>query len=214
MRARMRGPTRRPPLDRHIDFRELLGRDAWLSLPLDVQRRFRGQIPGRHTLYEGRMQVAASWAGLAIAQVCRLIGTPLAPWTGEGVATVVDVWLDEEGGLVWDRLYRFDGRGPVAVSSRKLKGPDGGLIEVVRGGLGMALTVSVEDAALHFRSRFYFIQLGALRIRLPGLLTPGKAHVIHRDEGGGRFRFVLAFDHPWLGRTLYQDGVFADPEVP
>jgi hypothetical protein len=30
--------------------------------------------------------------------------------------------------------------------------------------------------------------------------------------GQGRFRFTLTFDHPWLGRTVFQDGVFEDPE--
>lgn len=194
-----------------LDFRRLLGREAWDRLPLAVQHRFGPHAEGAHTLYTGRMVVEASLVGRLIAQACRLIGTPLAPWTGPDVPTAVDVHLDPRGGLVWARTYSFTGRDPILVSSTKLMDADGTLLEVVRGGLGMALTVSVEDGALHFRSRYYFAGIGPLRLRIPGLLTPGRAHVVHRDQGGGAFVFSMDFHHPWLGRTLFQEGLFRDP---
>lgn len=194
-----------------IDFRRLLGREAWDQLPAAVRRRFGLHAEGVTTVYDGRMVVEASLFGRLIAQICRLIGTPLAPWTGLDVPTSVDVHLDHRGGLVWARTYRFAGRPAILVSSTKLMDVEGRLLEVVRGGLGMELTVTVEDGALHFRSRCYFARIGPLRLRIPDLLTPGRAHVVHRDRGGGTFRFTLAFHHPWFGRTLFQDGVFRDP---
>jgi hypothetical protein len=195
-----------------IDFQALLGPDAWARLPAAVQHRFGAHAAqGLSTIYDGRMVVEANWFGRLVAQLCRLIGTPLAPWTGADVPTSVDVHLDTRGGLVWARTYRFDRRSPVLVSSTKLMTPKGELLEVVRGGLGMALTATVEDGALHFRSRRYFFSLGPLRLPIPDLLTPGRAHVVHRDAGGGRFRFTMDFQHPWLGRTLFQDGEFQDP---
>ena len=196
---------------RSLDFRRLLGNEAWSRLPAAVQHRFGPHAEGIHIVYDGRMEVEASPFGWLVAQVCRLIGTPLAPWTGPDVPTSVDVHLDHRGGLVWARTYNFTGHAPILVSSTKLMDLDGGLLEVVRGGLGMALTVGVEDGALHFRSRHYFVGLGPLRLRIPGLLTPGRAHVVHRDLGGGTFRFSLDFHHPWLGRTLFQEGLFRDP---
>ena len=194
-----------------IDFERLLGRAAWLRLPAAVRRRFGAHAAGISTIYEGRMLVEASPVGRLLAQVCRLIGTPLAPWTGADVPTSVDVHMDARGGLVWARTYRFDRHAPILVSSTKLMSADGDLLEVVRGGLGMALDVTEEDGALHFRSRWYFASLGRLQLRIPGLLTPGRAHVVHQDTGGGTFRFTLDFQHPWLGRTLFQDGLFRDP---
>lgn len=203
-------PARRKsgPPARHLDFERLLGRAAWLSLSADTRSRFRIGAPPR--TYEGGMGVRASWAGLAIAQVCRLIGQPLAPWRGEAVPVSVAVHTDKDGSLVWDRLYRFPKKRPCFVTSRKVA-DHRGMVEMVRGGLGMALNVTVEDGALHFRSRGYFLEIGGRRLPLPGLLTPGRAHVVHRDLGDGRFLFSLEFRHPWLGQTLWQEGVFADP---
>lgn len=194
------------------DFRRLLGPAAWNRLPAAIQHRFGPHTPGAVTVYAGQMVVEASVFGWLVAQLCRLIGTPLAPWTGPEVPTSVDVHLDHRGGLVWARTYSFAGRAPILVSSTKLMDAAGALLEVVRGGLGMALTATVEDGALHFRSRYYFVGLGPMRLRIPDILTPGRAHVVHRDRGGGTFLFSMDFHHPWLGRTLFQEGVFRDPQ--
>lgn len=210
-RATARG--RRPrPAQGHIDFQTLLGAQ-WEALPAAVQARFGPEACARPHAYAGEMRVRANLVGFVMAQLCRLIGTPLAPWRGEAVPVTVDVHTDPHGALVWDRLYRFDGRPPIFVSSRKIV-TERGLVEVVKGGLGMALDLTVEDGALHFRSTGYFLELGHPRLRLPipGWITPGRAHVIHRDEGAGRFRFTLSFAHPLFGETLFQDGMFADPE--
>lgn len=203
----------RPPSVGAPDFETLLGPDAWAQLPAAVQRRFGAHAATHEVVYRGRMLVEATLAGRLFAQVCRLIGTPLAPWTGDDVPVDVDVHQDRRGGLTWARTYRFAGRRPILVSSTKLMDAKGDLLEVVRGGLGMALDVTVEDQVLHFRSRYYFLELAGLRLRIPDLVTPGRAHVTHEDLGGGAFRFTLAFHHPWLGRPIHQDGVFHDPEI-
>jgi hypothetical protein len=200
-----------PIADAQVDFPALLGPEAWGRLPRAVQARFATHPLGFRTCYDGRMQVRASLAGRLFAQICRLIGTPLAPWIGDDVATRVDVWLDARGGLVWDRRYHFPAHQPLLVTSRKVAAADGGLLEVTRAGLGMALRVSAEDGAVHFRSTGYFLSLLGSRLPIPDLLTPGRAHVVHRQERPGHFRFTLSFQHPWLGETFHQDGVFTDP---
>lgn len=195
--------------DLQPDFRTLLGPAAWAQLPAAVQARF---LPhAAEVVYAGDMRVEASPVGWLMAQACRLIGRPLATATGDRVPVSVRVWAEPRGALVWDRTYAFAGRRPETVRSRK-KADRRGLVEVVRCGLGMRLALSVEDGALHFRSRGYFMELLGIRLPFPSLATPGRAHVVHRDEGGGRFRFTLDFDHPWFGRTIFQDGVFSDPE--
>jgi hypothetical protein len=193
------------------DFRRLLGEAAWGRLPAAVRARFAAEAHATPCIYPGRMTVRASWVGRLFAQACRLIGTPLAPWTGEDVPVDVDVSPAAQGGITWARLYRFGGHAPVTVSSRKLMSPDGALMEVVRGGLGMRLAVREEDGALVFRSQGYVLRLAGFIIPLPALLTPGAAWVEHRDLGDGAFRFSLRFVHPWAGETIFQSGIFRDP---
>ena len=74
----------------------------------------------------------------------------------------------------------------------------------------MALRVTAEDGALVFRSAFYFLTLFGRRLRLPRWMEPGDLTIVHRDLGEGRFAFLLALDHPLIGRLLGQDAVFHD----
>lgn len=199
------------PADRTVDFRRLLGEAAWGELPAAVRRRFDAEA-GRHAHdYDGAMEVRANLFGYAFAQICRLIGTPLAPWRGRGVPVRVAVRPAGGGALIWARTYHFPGRKPLLVSSAKVLDETGRLMEVARGGLGMRLQLSVEDGALHFRSTGYFLKLGGIHLPIAGWFTPGAAHVSHQDLGGGAFRFTLTFIHPLLGQTLYQTGIFRDP---
>jgi hypothetical protein len=193
-----------------VDFRGILGEAAWAALPAAVQARFCLAAAASPHAYEGRMIVRANLAGLVIAQLCRLIGTPLAPFRGEDVPVRVKVHTDPDGGLVWGRVYVFGRRPPILVSSRKIADEQGGLMEVVRCGLGMRLKLSVRGGALHFRSLGYFAGVFGLRIAIPGLLTPGRALITHEDMGAGWFRFTLSFRHPIFGETFYQTGLFRE----
>src|SRR3954469_8825530 len=95
------GPAiRRPRLYRPVDFHRLLGGPAWRSLPYAVQRRFGPTAHLTPVRYDGEMVVRASLLGRLIAQACRLLGTPLAPWTGETVPVTVEVYTDARGALV------------------------------------------------------------------------------------------------------------------
>ena len=195
------------------DFEALVGETAWGRLPLAVRSRFGAEAHHRPRAYPGVMQVRASRFGRLIAQICRLIGTPIAPWTGPSVPVSVLVWPAADGGMVWDRTYAFDGRPDITVTSAKVMSRNGQLLEIVRGGLGMRLAVGVEDGALVFRSRGYFWRIGALRLPIPSLLTPGRALIVHRDNGGGLFTFSMRFVHSIAGETLSQEGQFKDPST-
>ena len=200
------GPARRMP-----DFRALVGEAGWADLPAAVQARFDAAAHEQPRVYPGVMEVRASWVGRLIAQICRLFGTPLAPWRGRDVAVAVLTWPAAAGGLVWDRTYAFEGHEPITITSTKLMTRDGRLLEVALGGLGMRLTAGVEAGALVFRSRGYFWRVAGVRLPIPALLTPGAALVIHRDEGAGAFTFSMRFVHALAGETFFQEGRFRDP---
>lgn len=204
-----------PPLPADLAdlrFRALLPAEAWIGLPLAVRRRFTKRLgAGAAVTYCGRVTaVRANVAGRLLAGAARLIGGPL-PLVFEPGDAVVTVTEDHVGhGQVWTRLYaRRRGFPQVIHSAKRFAGPTG-LEEHVGAGVGMALTVTAEDAALVFRSAFYFIAVAGLRLRLPRWAEPGRLAVVHRDLGEGRFAFVLTLDHPGLGRLIGQDAVFRD----
>lgn len=196
-----------------LRFRALLPAEAWSALPPTVRRRFSKRMTGGATVtYCGAVTtVRASAAGRLLAEAARLIGgpLPLVFEPGQGVVTVTEDTVGQ--GQVWTRLYtRRTGFPQVIHSAKRFAGPTG-LEEHIGAGVGMALTVAVEDHALVFRSAFYFVTVLGLRLRLPRWCEPGRLTIVHRDLGDGAFAFTLALDHPWVGRLLGQDAIFRDP---
>ena len=192
--------TDMPPA-RTVDLRRMVGAAAWLRLPSALRRRFEGHEPAH---YAGTMSFSRSTSGAAFAWLAKPFGAPLP--TGRIAAAPVSVDVSTEArGVVWDRLF-----GAQRVRSLKIAAPRNRLIEQTDGGLGMVLDVSVQDGALVFTSRAFFISLGRWRVPIPNLFTPGKCRVEHRDLGDGCFRFFLTMTHPLFGTTFVQDGLFSD----
>jgi hypothetical protein len=206
-----------PAAQEDMAFRRLLGEAGWRSLAPAIRARFAAKpLPGRAVEYAGRMAaVRASLLGRVFAQLCRLVGTPIAPYTGEDVPISVFVYRDDDGdGVVWRREYLFPGRGrTVARSVKKVDRAGGSLIECFARGVAMRMRVYAEDGSLHFLSTGYFLGLGRWRIPIPELLTPGQTHVIHADRGNGLFSFTLSVRHPVYGQTFFQDGSFRAREI-
>ncbi len=191
--------------------RNQLGEDAWMRLDPAIRARFEADPKeGEVVAYRGTMQtVRRSRAGWLFAQLTRIIGNPLTPYAGTDVP--MDVELTKRrgrDGVYWRRVYYYAGRRPFTVVSVKKESKSGEMLECVGGGFGMVLAVSEENAALHFRSRYFFWQIGRLRVRMPRWLAPGETHVMHEDIGEGNFIFRLSMVHDQLGETFFQEGVF------
>ena len=198
-----------------LDFARLVG-EGWQRLPPAVRDRFSEKpLPGRPIRYIGIMKtMTCSPAGWALAQFCRLFGTPFAPGRGRDVPTMIRLGaVTGEDAVIWDREYRYPGRRPVLVRSIKRIGDDGRLLECVGGGFGMSLDVYEEGGALHFRSRRYFWRRGSRLFWLPRGLGPGLTHVVHEDLGNGHFRFRMTVRHPLFGTLFHQDGIFRREEI-
>lgn len=198
------------------DMSRAVGEPGWWRLEPRIQARFASDVPkGRVKRYDGIMsEVICSKAGWLLAQLCRLIGTPLATARGCEVPTTVLVYPDPAcGGSVWDRIYAFPGKAPVTVRSSKVLEGQSRMVERVGGGFGMWLRVYEQDRALHMVSQCYFLELFGRRFYLPDLLSPGTAHVIHTDEGQGVFRFRLTITHRLLGTLFRQNGRFSEGRV-
>jgi hypothetical protein len=194
-----------------LDIAAIVGPAAWERLPLAVRRRF--SLAHRDSTYTGSLNLECSRVGRCFALFTRIFGGPLTGFRSNAVPARVRVFGDAHGGVVWERhLSAPSGAGTRVVRSTKLKGANNTLIERTDGGLSMELQVFEEAGTLVFRSRRYFLALGAWQLPIPTVLTPGVCRVEHRDQGDGRFRFTLTMVHPWWGKTFHQTGLFTDPK--
>ena len=203
-------PERGPQSLGDIRFRKLLGGQAWARLDPAIQRRFSRRLAdGGMAVYTGEVaEIHTSLAGRWLARLAMVIGGPLPLVWVAPAPSVVTVTESDDGGQVWTRLYaRPNGFPQIVHSSKRFAGATG-LEEYVGHGIGMALHVAVEDAALIFRSAFYFLAIGERRLRMPRLASPGDLTVTHRELGGGRFAFTLELRHPLFGLLLRQHAVF------
>jgi Domain of unknown function (DUF4166) len=196
-----------------LRFRALLSEADWASLPVAVRRRFSKRLAdGNTAVYVGKvLETWMSPVGWLLAQALRLIGGPLPTARIAGVPAVVSVTEDMVGGgQVWTRLYaRRRGFPQVIHSAKRFCGPTG-IEEHVGCGVGMTLTVAVEDGALAFRSGRYFVEFCRRRLLLPAWATPGALTVKHIEEMDGRFIFTLSIVHPRLGVLIRQSALFQE----
>jgi hypothetical protein len=200
--------------------RPLLGEAAWGRLPAAVRQRFAD--PARRVDYVGSFEIVrASALGIALAWICRCLGTPVVPRTGVDVPAIVHV-VPTALGVAWRREYRWPERSAwpkrstYLVRSTKTVGTDGILVERLPACLCMPLEVFETAGALHFVSRGYYFDLGIipgtrtrLKLGLPSWLSPGVTHVEHIDEAHGWFRFTLTVTHALFGEVFYQTGRFS-----
>jgi hypothetical protein len=196
-----------------LRFRALVPEADWGKLPLPIRRRFSKRLAdGETAVYVGEvLETRLSCAGWLLAQLLRLIGAPLPTGRDAGVASVVTVTEDwASGGQTWTRLYARRGSFPQVIHSSKRFAGRTGLEEYVGYGIGMALTVAVEDGALVFRSDGYFVGNLARRFFLPAWATPGALSVTHAEIGDGRFRFTLEIVHPRFGLIIRQSAAFRE----
>jgi hypothetical protein len=196
-----------------LRFRALMSEADWAALPLPIRRRFSKRLAGGNTaVYVGEvLETQMSGVGWLLAQAARLIGGPLPISRDAHTPSVVTVTEDVAvKGQHWTRLYaRRCGFPHIVHSSKRFAGPTG-LEEYVGCGVGMALTIHVEDAALIFRAAHYFVQVAGLRVRLPRWASPGALSVTHAELGDGRFLFKLEIIHPRLGRLICQTAAFQE----
>ena len=187
----------------------LVGKESWKKLHPAIQKRFSEKVHQSVT-YKGVMsEVYLSFAGKIFAQVCRIIGTPLALYEGKDVPMEVNVYPNDKlKGMTWERNYQYENRPSNKVISTKCVQVDGKLVEVVGFGFGMALKVYEKDRTLFFESENFFWELGNLKLRIPDWLTPGKTIVSQKAIDDELFEFKLEVRHSVLGRVFYQVGVF------
>jgi hypothetical protein len=205
-------PDRSPALG-DLRFRALVPDTAWAQLPPAVRHRFSKRLAAGDTaVYVGEvLEMRMSLLGRWLAQAARLIGSPFPTECGAKLPSVVTVSEDgATSGQNWTRLYvRRSGFPQIVHSCKRFAGPTG-LEEYVGRGIGVALTVHVEERSLVFRSHHYFFEALGVRLRLPMWMTPGDLSVTHTELGDGTFSFTLDLSSPAFGGLIHQYAVFRE----
>lgn len=193
-------------------FAKLAG-TSWSKLPAAIRSRFSRRLAeGERIVYLGEVaSTRLTLIGRLISQAARAFGAPLPLEASCRVpVTVIVTGCARLGGQVWTRVYERISGLPQVIQSVKRFGGVTGLEEIVSGGVGMRLVLSVRERSLVFTSAGYFSRWGARKFSLPSWLTPGVIEVVHREESFGQFSFSLSVNHPLAGEVIHQVAFFRE----
>lgn len=194
-------------------FRHVLG-DEWGSLHPDIQHRFGMNPPvGSRLYYTGTLwELTCSRLGKLMAWATQpFVRGALIPVTDHDFPVDIEVFSRPGDPAIFkQRIYRLNGREPIMFTSRMVALGTDRVIEYVGIGLGMVLKLSVNDGNLYFTSERYFFEVFGVRIPLPGVLTPGKTFLVHRNESPESFSIRIEIRHALFGTTFTQAGEFRE----
>lgn len=194
-------------------FKKILGAD-WSRLHPDIQARFdKNPLPGKPINYTGHLsELTCSRLGRVLGHLTRpLIKGALMPYNDANFPVDITVYSKQDCPSIFkQRIYRLNGRKPMQFTSCMQESSKGEVLEYVGMGLGMKLVLDVREGNLHFESDGYFWEVFGVRIPLPGLLTPGKTFLCHRNNHANQFDIRIEIRHPIFGTTFTQAGVFRE----
>jgi len=194
-------------------FKKILG-PQWQLLHPDIQARFdKNPLPGQPLRYQGRLsELRCSRLGRVLGYLSMpFIDGALMPYNDADFPVDIEVYSKAGSAAIFkQRIYRLNRRQPVKFTSFMAESEQGEVLEYVGMGLGMKLQLSVRDGNLHFESDGYFWDVLGVRIPLPGLLTPGKTYLCHRNNHANQFDIRIEIRHALFGTTFTQAGVFRE----
>ncbi len=192
-------------------FKKILGAE-WARLHPDIRLRFdQNPLPGKPLNYTGELsELTCSRMGKVLGYLTMpLIQGALMPFNDADFPVDIEVYSKAGSAAIFkQRIYRLNGRRPIQFTSYMLESARGEVLEYVGMGLGMKLVLAVRDGNLHFESDGYFWEVFGVRIPLPGLLTPGKTFLCHRNRSPAEFDIRIEIRHALFGTTFTQVGVF------
>lgn len=209
----MDNPTEKPPSSEGELFKKVLGLE-WKKLHPDIQARFdKNPEPGKPLRYTGILsELTCSRIGKLLGHLTMpLIQGALIPYNDGDFPVDIEVYSKPNCPSIFkQRIYRLNGRKPIQFTSYMRESRKGEVLEYVGMGLGMKLILHVHEGNLYFTSDGYFWDFLGIRIPLPGLLTPGKTFLCHRNDTPAQFNIRIEIKHCLFGTTFTQAGVFRE----
>lgn len=192
-------------------FRKILGAE-WQKLHPDIQNRFaKNPAPNKPLYYTGALsELKCSAIGKLVGFLTMpMIKGALIPYSDANFPVDIQVYSKPDCAHIFkQRIYRLNGRKPIQFTSYMSESEKGEVLEYVGMGLGMKLVLHVQDGNLYFTSDGYFWEIFGKRIPLPGILTPGKTFLCHRNDNPSQFNIRIEIKHCLFGTTFTQVGVF------
>lgn len=186
---------------------QVLG-DDWEKLPPVIQRHYQITPAQPSFTVTGTMAISYPFWIKPILIITRLLGA-LIDLKGENMQVQVKKWItDNPHVMYWRRdIQAPNGERTVFASRMEYQQPNE-LIEIVGGGFGIRLKLSVENGKLVYRSQTHLLKLGKIIIPIPDWLVLGHATII--EEALSDDAFVLDFKiiHPLWGETYTYGGAF------
>lgn len=194
-------------------FRKILG-DEWKKLHVDIQARFaKNPGVGSPLYYTGFLsELSCSRIGKFLGLITMpFIKGALIPYSDKNFPVDIQVYSKPDCPFIFkQRIYRLHDRKPIQFTSYMRESEKGEVLEYVGAGLGMKLVLHVHEGNLYFTSDGYFWDIFGFRIPLPGILTPGKTFLCHRNDNPSQFNIRIEIKHCLFGRTFTQVGVFRE----
>ncbi|MGK5022745.1 DUF4166 domain-containing protein [Janthinobacterium sp. LB2P10] len=198
-------------------FKKVMG-TQWQALHPDIRRRFeKNLVPGQPLYYRGELsELTSSRLGKVLGWLTRpFIDGTLIPYDDHDFPVDIEVYSHTACPFIFkQRTYHLHGRAPIRFTSYMAESERGEVLEYVGMGLGMKLVLHVEDGNLHFTSDGYFWEIFGWRLPLPGVLTPGKTYLSHRNDTPQQFNIRIEIRHALFGTTFTQVGVFRESAAP
>lgn len=198
-------------------FKKVMGAQ-WQTLHPDIRRRFeKNPVPGQPLYYRGELsELTSSRLGKVLGWLTRpFIDGTLIPYDDHDFPVDIEVYSHPACPFIFkQRTYHLHGRAPIRFTSYMAESERGEVLEYVGMGLGMKLVLHVEDGNLHFTSDGYFWDFFGWRMPLPGVLTPGKTYLPHRNDTPQQFNIRIEIRHALFGTTFTQVGVFRESAAP
>jgi hypothetical protein len=191
-------------------FRKVLGAE-WQKLHPDIQARFaKNPQPGKPLYYTGTMsELSCPWFGKWLGFLTMpLIKGALIPYDDADFSVDIQVYSKPDCTFIFkQRIYHLHDRPAIQFTSYMRESKNS---EVLEYGLGMRLSLRVENGDLYFTSDGYFWEIFRVRIPIPGLFTPGKTFLCHRNDNAAQFNIRIEIRHVLFGTTFRQVGVFRE----
>jgi len=111
--------------------------------------------------------------------------------------------------LTWDRVFKFKGRKDFHFKSHMEQHSANQIIEFVRFGVGLKLTIAVEQGKLVFRSIGFIWRILGIKIPIPLKLLFGSAYIEERAIDDKTFSMKMSIKHPLFGELFRYSGQFS-----